>query len=179
MAEDLNWSRSQQRAEVERATKFLASMGLPPGIGPPPLEPHSLMEKFWALLGFTAQALGEAGALKAGQGMVYSRAQFEAGELTALHDAFTASLQQHPAVEDETHLGREDLISLIRNLKGYEGVSQKVYEYVLTETGFVGKSDFGFEEFVEVGECQIGPVDRAKFVVDLWRASGYRVFPDS
>lgn len=150
MAEDLNWSHSRQQAEIDRATKFLASMGLPPGTEPPPLKTHSLVEKFWALLGFTAQAPGEARILRVGREMVYSRAQFEAGEIMALRDAFTTRTQQYPAVEDETHLGQADVIGLIKSLKGYEGVSQKDYEYVLTETGFADKPDFNFDEFVEV-----------------------------
>ncbi|KAF9643486.1 DAO-domain-containing protein [Thelephora ganbajun] len=150
MAEDLNWSHSRQQAEIERATKFLASMGLPPGIEPPPLKTHSFMEKFWAFGGFTARASSEARTLRVAREMVYSRAQFEAGEISALHDAFTARTQQYPAVEEETRLGRADVIDLIKSLKGYEGVSQKDYEYVLTETGFAGKSDFNFDEFVEV-----------------------------
>lgn len=42
------------------------------------------------------------------------------------------------------------MIGLVKGLKGYEGVSQKDYEYVLAETGFADKSDFDFEEFVEI-----------------------------
>ena len=165
MTEDLNWSHSRQRAEIERATKFLASMGLPPGIEPPPLITRSFMEKFWALLGFSAQASSEARTLRAAQEMMYSRAQFEAGEVAALHDTFVARVQQYPAVEDETHLGRADVIGLIRSLKGYEGVSQKDYEYVLTETGFADKSGFDFEEFVEVRPRKEGIAeDRADFL---------------
>jgi len=150
MAEDLNWNRSRQQAEIDRATKFLASMGLPPGIEPPPLKTHSFMEKFWSLLGFTSQAWSEARTPRAAREMVYSRAQFEAGEITALRDAFVARTQQYPAVEDETHLGRADVFGLIESLKGYEGVSRKDYEYALTETGFADKPDFNFDEFVEV-----------------------------
>ena len=150
MAEDLNWSHSRQQAEIDRATKFLASMGLPPGIEPPLLRAHSFVEKSRALLGFTHQVSSEARTLRAAQEMVYSRAQFEAGEITALRDAFAARTQQFPAAEGETHLGRADVITLIKSLKGYEGVSHKDYEYVLTETGFADKSDFNFDEFVEV-----------------------------
>lgn len=179
MAEDLNWSYSRQRAEVERATKFLASMGLPPGIEPPPLKTHSLMERFWALLGFMVQASNKAKTLRVAQEMLYSRAQFEAGEITALHDAFTARVQQYPAVENETHLGRTDVIGLIRSLKGYEGVSQRDYEYVLTETGFADKSDFDLEEFVEVWGVEIRRLDRAESPPDLWRAEGYRALANS
>lgn len=152
MAEDLNWDRSRQRVEVERAAKFLTSMGLPPGIEPPPLKTHSFMEKFWTLLGFTVQVISKTGTLRAAQEIVHSRAKFEAGEITALHEAFAGRVQQYPAIEGETHLGREDVISLIRSLKGYEGVSQKDYEYVLTETGFVDRSGFDLEEFIEVRE---------------------------
>lgn len=180
MAEDLGWTHSRQRAEVERATKFLASMGLPPGIEPPLLKTHSFMEKFWALLGLMPKTSSEAGSLRATQEMVYSRAQFEAGEISALRDAFTTRVQQYPAVEDETHLGRADVIGLIRSLKGYEGVSQKDYEYVLTETGFAKKSDFDLEEFVEVGECQACLTDRAdELTIDLWRAERHCVFANS
>lgn len=180
MTEDLNWSHSRQRAEVARATEFLASMGLPPGIEPPPLKTHSFMEKFWALLvGFAVQASNEARTLRAAQEMVYSRAQFEAGEITALHDAFITRVQQYPAVEQETHLGRTDVIGLIRSLKGYEGVSQKDYEYVLTETGFADRTDFGFEEFVEVRGYQIHFINRTESPADLRRAEGYCVFADS
>lgn len=150
MTEDLNWSRSRQQAEIDRATKFLASMGLPPGIEPPSLKTHSFMEKFWSLLGLTGQVSSEARTLRAAREMVYSRAQFEAGEITALRDAFVARTQQYPAVEDETHLGRADVFGLIESLKGYEGVSRKDYEYALTETGFTDKPEFNFDEFVEV-----------------------------
>ena len=82
--------------------------------------------------------------------MVYSRAQFEAGEVTALQDGFTTRVQQYSVVEGEAHPGRADVIGLVEGLKGYEGVSQKDYEYVLKETGFADKSDFNFGEFVEV-----------------------------
>ena len=175
MAEDLNWSHSRQQTEINRATQFLASMGLPPGIEPPSLKTHSFVEKFLALLGFTPQVLGETRTMRAGREMVYSRAQFEAGEIMALRDAFTARAQQYPAAEDETQLGRPDVIGLIRSLKGYEGVSQKDYEYVLTETGFADKSDFNFDEFVEVWESVLQLADCAEFPIDLWRAEGHRV----
>ena len=155
MAEDLGWNHSRQRAEIDRATKFLASMGLPPGTDPPPLKTRSFMEKFRAVVGFAPQGSSLARTLRAGQEMVYSRAQFEAGEITALQNAFTARVQQYPAVEGETHLGRADVISLIKSLNGYEGVSQKDYEYVLAETGFVDKSDFNLDEFVEVRGTQL------------------------
>lgn len=155
MAEDLNWTHSRQIAEIDGATKFLASMGLPPGIESPPLKARSSVENLRALLGFTPQGSGLARTLRAAQEMVYSRAQFEAGEITTLRDAFTTRVQQYPAAEDETQLGRADAIDLIKSLRGYEGVSQKDYEYVLTETGFADKSDFNFDEFVEV--CMIKP----------------------
>ena len=150
MAEDLNWTHSRQKAEIDRATKFLASMGLPPGTEPPPLKTRSFMENLWILLGFTPQTSSLARTMRAAQEMVYSRAQFEAGEIMALRDAFIGRVQQYPAAEDETQLGRADAMGLIKSLGGYEGVSQKDYEYVLTETGFADKSDFSFDEFVEV-----------------------------
>ena len=89
MAEDFYWSHSRQ-SEIDRATEFLASMRLPPGIEPPPLKTQNFMEKFWSLLGFTGQVSSEARTLRVAWEMVYSRAKFEAGEITALRDAFFA-----------------------------------------------------------------------------------------
>ena len=89
MAEDLDRSHSRQ-AEIDRATEFLASMRLPPGIEPPPLKTHGFMEKLWSLLGFTGQVSGEARTLRVARETMYSRAQFEAGEIAALGDAFVA-----------------------------------------------------------------------------------------
>ena len=181
MTEDLDWSHSRQQAEIDRATEFLASMGLPPGIEPPPLRTHSVMEKFWSLLGFTGQVLSEARTLRVAREMVYSRAQFEAGEIVALRDAFVARTQQYPAVEDETHLGQADVFGLIENLKGYEGVSRKDYDYVLTETGFAGKSDVNFDELARgMGKpscCILGSV--LTLCLDLWQAEGYSVIASS
>lgn len=180
MAEDLNWSHSRQQAEIDRATKFLASMGLPPGIEPPPLKTHSFMEKFWSLLGFTSRVSSEGGTLRTARGVVYSRAQFEAGEITALRDAFVTRTQQYPAVEDETHLGRADVFGLIESLKGYEGVSQKDYEYVLMETGFADKLDFNFDEFVEVcGNHDAFDGLALTLFLDLRRAEGHCVIASS
>ena len=79
------------------------------------------------------------------------------------------------------HLGQADKFGLIGSLKGYEGESQKDYECVLAETSFSGKSDFNFDEFVEVWGSH-----RAAFgglvltlCLDLWRAEGYCVIPSS
>ena len=89
MAEDLDRSHSRQ-AEIDHATEFLASMRLPPGIEPPPLRTHNFMEKLWFLLGITGQVSSEARTLRVTREMVYSPAQFETGEITALRDAFVA-----------------------------------------------------------------------------------------
>ena len=178
MAEDLNWSYSRQRAEVERATKFLASMGLPSGFQPPPLNAPDFTKKFWASLGFSTQTSSDLKTLRPAREMVHSRAQFEAGEIAALHDAFMARARQYPAVEDETHLGWGDVIGLIRSLKGFEEVSQKDYEYALTGIGFINKSDFDVDEFIEVG-CEMAQVVRADVSIDLWQTQEYRALTSS
>ena len=109
-------------------------------VEPPPLKTHSFVEKFRSLLGFKGQVWSEARNLRVAREIVYSRAQFEAGEITALRDVFVERTQQYPAVKDESHLGQADVFGLIGSLKGYEGVLQKDYEYMLTETGFSGKA---------------------------------------
>ncbi|KAH9936425.1 DAO-domain-containing protein [Fomitopsis serialis] len=110
MAEECKWSSSRKAAELERATRFLASMGLPPNAEP-------------GALGIAGQRRRRAGAE-----MVYSRAQFEAGE----------------------KLATEHVLDLVKALPGYGAVNKKDYEYVLEEAGFSKAQGVDFDEFVEI-----------------------------
>ena len=56
IAEDLDRTSHSRQSEIDRATEFLASMRLPPGIEPPPLRTHNFMEKLWSLLGFMLES---------------------------------------------------------------------------------------------------------------------------
>lgn len=78
-----------------------------------------------------------------------------------LRGAFAKRVQHHPAAKDKTGFTPGDVIDLIKSLKGNEGVSQKDYEYALTETGFADKSNFDFDEFVEVWRLS-GPFGRSR-----------------
>jgi glycerol-3-phosphate dehydrogenase len=144
MAEELGWRRARKREEIERAVEFLATMGLAPGAGAILLEsaPNSMLERLIYALWRPGTAPG------AKVSAVYSRAQFEAGEVDALRDVY---LRRARAVAgQDTRLSKSEVIDLLRETPGYEDVSVKDYEYVLDEAGFRGKDQIDFDEFVEV-----------------------------
>jgi glycerol-3-phosphate dehydrogenase len=164
MAEELNWSLSRKRQEMKKATVFLASMGLPSGAKVPEIEPHGLFEKvesalWWGIGGGWIIGSGEGGSKV--QSVMYSRAQFEAGEIDMLSAAFeqraavvspvdNARATEGKNVVEDPRLKKEDVQALLKELPGYEGVHPKDFDYVLEEAGFGEKADMDFDEFVEV-----------------------------
>lgn len=145
MAGELGWGRARKIAELYRAVAFLESMGLAPGIE---LAPRTWRE--WAtssLFGLTGSA-----ALRP-DGRTHSRAQFEAGEVDALREAFAARASGL-AGQGETggvqRLGRQELNAVLHEVPGYEKTREKEFDYVLDEAGFIQQLDFDFDEFVEV-----------------------------
>ena len=164
MAEELNWSLSRKRQELNDATAFLASMGLPSGAKVPEIEPRGLLEKIESALWWGLSGGGIVGST-VGRGKVqsvmYSRAQFEAGEIDMLRAAFgqkaavvspidNARGMEGTNVVKELRLRKEDVQALLKELPGYEAVYPKDFDYVLEEAGFGKKADIDFDEFVEV-----------------------------
>jgi glycerol-3-phosphate dehydrogenase len=164
MSEELNWSLSRKRQELKKGTAFLASMGLPSGAKVPEIEPHGLLEKaesalWWGIGGNWIMGNGTVrGNL---QSVMYSRAQFEAGEIDTLKAAFGQRAAIVSPIDNargaegknavkELRLKKEDVQVLLKELPGYEGVHPKDFEYVLEEAGLGKKADIDFDEFVEV-----------------------------
>ena len=89
MTEELYWPASRAKAETAAATDFLGSMGLPPGAAPRRIstEPKNVVECVEGVFGMRR---GAERRRRAAQEMIYSRAQFEAGEVEALRAAFEA-----------------------------------------------------------------------------------------
>lgn len=150
MAEERKWSKGRKAAELEGAVRFLASMGLPPGAAPQQ-RPHGLLEKVETALGLPVTPRRR----RAAPEMVYSRAQFEAGEVEQLKAAFAGAA--HGAAEK---LGHERVLELVKGLPGFEAVKRKDYDYVLEEAGFSKAQDVDFDEFVEVGFDRVSSVSR-------------------
>ncbi|OCH86882.1 DAO-domain-containing protein [Obba rivulosa] len=149
MAEELNWSRARSAAEIARATEFLASMGLPPH-ATPRHDAQGFLQRVGAALG-----LGPAHRQRSGPEMIYSRAQFEAGEVERLRQAFAEHVRATtPAVTPDAQgverLSHREAFELIKCLPGYEGLKSKDYDYVLEEAGFNRTQDVDFDEFVEI-----------------------------
>jgi glycerol-3-phosphate dehydrogenase len=152
MAEDLHWNYRRQREEIDNATKFLASMGLPPGITPPAVksDTRGILERIDRTFGLSSVTRRK---LRGAPDMVYSRAQFEAGEIEALRQAFVSKSKTvaTAAGDQEQQLSKADLVELVKTLPGYQGVTKQNHDYVFAEAGFAQKEDLNFDEFVEVG----------------------------
>jgi glycerol-3-phosphate dehydrogenase len=159
MAQELNWSLSRKRRELQHATSFLTSMGLPPGAKVPEIEPHGLLEKaesalWWVISGGSIVTTGPGKV----QSVMYSRAQFEAGEIDMLRAAFgqkaaivsPVDVARGTEGKNLVRLRRENVQALLKELPGYESVHPKDLEYVLEEAGLGKIVDMDFDEFVEV-----------------------------
>ena len=159
MAEEAHWTPARAKAETDAATKFLLTMGLMPGAAPRPIshEPKGVVECVETALG-----MRHARRRRAAQEMVYSRAQFDAGEVEAFRRAFEAraTLQVE---EDRPKLETAGVYDLVKGLPGFDGVRPKDYDYVMEEVGYARGKDVDFDEFVEV----------SFFVHMLW--SGYLI----
>ncbi|EGO19186.1 hypothetical protein SERLADRAFT_479523 [Serpula lacrymans var. lacrymans S7.9] len=153
MAEELHWTRAQERRELERAVAFLGSMGLAPGTAVPELGPRSTVERLentvWSMVGADVPPAKR-------HDIMYSRAQFDAGELDGLKEAFgkravsvSSKDEQRPGAQ-EKRLSKRDLPEVLKGLPTYEGIRAKDYDYVFLEAGFAHQIDVDFDEFVEV-----------------------------
>jgi glycerol-3-phosphate dehydrogenase len=154
LGEELSWDKKRKQDEIERATHFLVSMGLPPTT----VERSYREEPVKSVLNTlrTLVGLGPLTERRPAAEMVYSRARFDAGEIEELREKFSA--WAHPVEPSVTQTGgmspyripTRELFQLVKDLPGFEGVKPKDYDYVLEEAGFAKQSDIDFDEFVEV-----------------------------
>ncbi|KAI0715670.1 DAO-domain-containing protein [Cerioporus squamosus] len=143
MGEELHWSSARAKEEIAKATAFLGSMGLPPNATPRRIsnEPKNVVECFEGVLGVKRATEYKR---RAAQEMVYSRAQFEAGEVEALRSAFGARAQ------DGGKLETRQVYELVKGLPGFADVRARDCDYVLEEAGFARQPSVDFDEFVEI-----------------------------
>lgn len=148
MAEELKWSRSRKKQEIDRAIKFLGTMGLPPGADLA-LKNKSLLTRaentLWRAIGY--DTVDDSKKIK---GPVLTRAQFASGEIDALKAAFARRVVQPAGPAEAEKIGKEVLVDTIKEVPGYEGIRTKDYDYVLLEAGFSDQSQLDFDEFLEV-----------------------------
>ncbi|KAF7969366.1 hypothetical protein HWV62_27492 [Athelia sp. TMB] len=160
MGEELNWSLSRKRQELQSATSFLSSMGLAPGAVVPKIKPNGLLEKVESAIWW---GIGGAGLFgnEPEQRIGYTRALFEAGEIDGLRSSFQQRAEAVSPVRSaqgsdgtsavlEHRLKMEQAKALLKELPGYEGISGKDFDYVLEEAGLGRKADMDFDEFVEI-----------------------------
>jgi len=152
MAEELHWNAARKQQEMVQTTRFLQSMGLPPGAAAVVLQGGVLARPSWSLGwldwayrrlldGATTQQKVDAGSVSSSHG----RAQFEAGEADALRDVFVER-----ARDTAGRLAMPAIRELLQGIPNYAGIRSKDFEYVLEETGLAEQKDIDVEEFVEV-----------------------------
>lgn len=148
MAEEHGWNTARRREELKRGVDFLQTMGL---LGTVELEPTPKTWLEWA----QATIFGPK-AKSDGRPYTVTRALFEPGEVDSLKNSFLSKVsgtKQGPATgetEGQPRLNKEDLLSLLRAIPGFEKVRNSEFSYVLVESGFSQQIEFDFDEFVEV-----------------------------
>ena len=158
MASELSWSRAQKRRQIEQAVLFLRSMGLAPDGGASVSEgvPKGLLERAFWYLG--SGWWWWAGTNKVRTSVEYSRAQFEAGEVDALRNAFEKRALGvmvrdvsggGGGVTEVKKVKKEEIGVLLEEVPGYEGIPVKDCEYAVEEAGFASVVEVDFDEFVE------------------------------
>lgn len=160
LGEELNWDKRRRQDELEKATRFLATMGLAPGA----IERSYKEEPVKSILNTlrTFVGLKPITERRPIAEMVYSRAQFEPGEIEELREVFAEHAQTEPSVSatgsiSRSRLGTKDLFQLVKDLPGFDGVKPKDYDYVLEEAGYSKRQEVDFDEFVEVRQSDFLP----------------------
>ncbi|KAH8077521.1 DAO-domain-containing protein [Cristinia sonorae] len=163
MAEELNWDHVRKQKELAKATDFLSTMGLPPHAAASALhaedsvQPKGLVERVGSVLGFGSSVREKQRV--AGSDFMYSRAQFEAGEVDRLRQAFASRAKDatppvdvsgSPVGATYQRVEKGELFELVKGLPGFEDVKPKDFNYVLEEVGFTKQNDVDFDEFVEL-----------------------------
>ena len=147
MAEELNWNATRKQQEMARTTRFLQSMGLPPGavvLGPTRSSSQDWYD--WALDGLRIKKAAAAATLAGSSGSSsYGRPQFEVGEVDALREAFVER-----AKDPAGRLAKPAIRELLQGIPAYAGIRTKDFEYVLEETGLAKQKEIDVDEFVEV-----------------------------
>jgi len=150
MAEELNWNAARKQQEMTRTTRFLQSMGLPPGavvLGGGPTRSSSQDWYDWVLEVLRIKKAAAAVTLPSNNGSSssYGRAQFEVGEVDSLRDIFVER-----ARDPAGRLAKPAIRELLQGIPAYAGIRTKDFEYVLEETGLAKQKDIDADEFVEV-----------------------------
>lgn len=163
LAEELHWDKKRKEQELEQGARFLGTMGLPPSL----TEKNPFTWKEESTLTSLLNSLRSLVGLKptverrAAAEIIYSRAQFEAGEIEELRTAFSSHVKPTGAEQEasgsltgsspQVRVPRQALFDIIKGLSNFDAIKPKDYEYVLEEAGFAKQAEVDFDEFVEVG----------------------------
>ncbi|KAG6829357.1 hypothetical protein H0H92_004723 [Tricholoma furcatifolium] len=157
MADELNWSYAERKKQIADAVEFFGTMGLPRSAVPilPTPIPRGYYERAraWASAGFGYyDALAGHPAVQTDAKYAHhGRARFEPAELAALTAAFDRHAKS-TIVEGEREevIDTDSLTEIVQEVQGYDGASQKDFQYVLEEAGMSKARQLDLDEFIEV-----------------------------
>lgn len=163
MAEELGWNAKRRAQEQARAVDFLQSMGLP--------STASLIDTAPSFLSSWTDRARSVLHLPPATRVVdvtpvapYGRAEFEAGEVDTLREAFEAAVREARGLRGESEatpsetsqesvrLPRDAARSLLGSLSDYSRAREGELRSVLDETGLDSRRDFDFNDFIEASE---------------------------
>lgn len=151
MARELGWSQRRKDEELRWGIRFLGSMGLR-GVPEDVYAPRTWLAWLERLIGFKGSVVVPRIT------NVYSRAQFEPGEVERIRNVFESHArgevglqqqgQQH--AKGEKRFRKSGLPAALAELPGYEEARPQHLKNVLQETGFDSREDLSLDEFLEV-----------------------------
>jgi len=146
MAEELNWNTARKQQEMARTTRFLQSMGLPPGAVVPGPARSSSQDWYDCVLDvLRIKKAAAAVTLTNNNVSSYGRPQLEVGEVDSLREAFAER-----ARDPSGRLAKPAIRELLQGIPAYAGIRTKDFEYVLEETDLAKQKEIDVDEFVEV-----------------------------
>jgi len=135
MGQELKWDSKRKRAEYERATQQLKSMGLTVL----PLERTSSWSE-WLSSGF-----GLFPTARISSPSPHTRAIFSPGELENARSSFTLQAQL-----DTGKVASQAIVRAIQGVKGFENVKDKHVKYAIRQVGIKETEDIGVDDFIEI-----------------------------
>ncbi|PFH49510.1 hypothetical protein AMATHDRAFT_147584 [Amanita thiersii Skay4041] len=149
MSDELGWSPSERKRQVQAVVQYLETMGLSPGSDLAESPEEGMRQRIKERDEIVKSIMHELEPMGVVETPGYGRARFGAGEVVALRNAFGKRARMYSDSEVEC-VGIDDLVQVMHEVAGYEGVKEKDLRYVLEGAGMTNKASIDFDEFLEI-----------------------------